>query len=770
MYRPSERLEATDIDGYLAHNHDLIILSAVDEAKRGAEDDVREISRRCSHAIDRTFLLYDYGSYMNLYVIFRIIGNYFNVLLALIVPNLCREDLLSTDSGTTSQMCSTRWAANEWASSRRQFVESLGHRSQLWSSAALVVKVGNGVKTPNGTEIQSPFSRSALPTMASAPGGAFSAASPNKSSSANQLVATTLQISDLFRSQAAVVRNLAVGMFKNPPVDRSKPCCNLASTIYIPSGNVTDQDGLTRLDLIGYRNLLEMMAEMTGEKTSNAALPAKHFSTTCFTATDVSSAALNELRSFLTQHSLKHLQDQVWSSWSQTVDSAVQRGRLQLPPSNAGESRTQRLRAYVGQLWSNGDIAPTRTMVLSPSDSIGREIPVFAFIYHCLRIGEIAGAVREVEGCLQAGVRNVERELLICLKGFAMILNGQTGTLPQGDADDLTRAMSMCGALYEEERRKAETDLDPFREHVLNLLSLRDQAGLSETAIPGASLEDFLWGNLWFAQSGALISRATAPAVSSRRRAPQQGEVALYDQVLKYGGADYFDPDRSMPFNYCTVLLCCHRFGEAVLHLWQAGRFLPAVHLLVASLHYGLVLPHMPLTQNPRHGYGDSGVGSNITPASLLEMFFSSPLQSSHPELTVDYLISLEVDCTTYLHKVDNHLLDTIRLKCRSSVTSVFQSLLLALGRPQQARIVGAAQTSAVPSDSTPFRSRGYLDEFLSVEQINTLLSSCAYHLLASKKGSEAAMELFSLADRHSEALEELCSRLSSAMSVSSGV
>jgi hypothetical protein len=46
VYRPSERLEATDIDGYLAHNHDLIILSAVDEARRGAEDDVREISRR----------------------------------------------------------------------------------------------------------------------------------------------------------------------------------------------------------------------------------------------------------------------------------------------------------------------------------------------------------------------------------------------------------------------------------------------------------------------------------------------------------------------------------------------------------------------------------------------------------------------------------------------------------------------------------------------------------------------------------------------------
>ena len=103
-------------------------------------------------------------------------------------------------------------------------------------------------------------------------------------------------------------------------------------------------------------------------------------------------------------------------------------------------------------------------------------------------------------------------------------------------------------------------------------------------------------------------------------------------------------------------------------------------------------------------------------------------------------------------------------------MTSVFQSFLLALGRSQQARIVGAAQSSALSSDSAPFRSRGYLDEYLSVDQINTLLTSCAYQLLSSKKSSEAAMDLFSLADRHSEALEELCSRLSSAMSVSSGV
>ena len=45
-YNPSEPLEATDIDRYLAHHHDIIIYTAIEEAKRSAEVDVREMHRR----------------------------------------------------------------------------------------------------------------------------------------------------------------------------------------------------------------------------------------------------------------------------------------------------------------------------------------------------------------------------------------------------------------------------------------------------------------------------------------------------------------------------------------------------------------------------------------------------------------------------------------------------------------------------------------------------------------------------------------------------
>lgn len=40
------RLEGTDIEGYLAHQHDMIILTAIEEAKQGAEDHVQEMQRR----------------------------------------------------------------------------------------------------------------------------------------------------------------------------------------------------------------------------------------------------------------------------------------------------------------------------------------------------------------------------------------------------------------------------------------------------------------------------------------------------------------------------------------------------------------------------------------------------------------------------------------------------------------------------------------------------------------------------------------------------
>ena len=108
-----ERLEGTDIEGYLSHHHDMIILSAIDEARRVAEKDVADTQKRsgCIH-----ILQIPYNQTIS------------TVLIRDLPPPLyilCVWD---------------RWATEEWVTSRQQMMESLGHRSHMWS--------GGGSTTP----------------------------------------------------------------------------------------------------------------------------------------------------------------------------------------------------------------------------------------------------------------------------------------------------------------------------------------------------------------------------------------------------------------------------------------------------------------------------------------------------------------------------------------------------------------------------------------------------------------------------------------------
>ena len=454
-----------------------------------------------------------------------------------------------------------------------------------------------------------------LPPLQSSVSGAFGNITPTRNQNQIQIINSltnnnNIQLSELFQNQANIVKNLHMNIF-NGKKEHSKIFSDLSSVIKIKitPGTGPDSDNLTRSDLIGYKNLLELLAEMTGEKTeNNFALPNKFFSNICFSPPDISLEAVAEKKRFLTFHAIKHLQDQICVDWFTAVDQAVGSGQLNLPPSNLGESKMQKLRAYVGYLWYTGEITPTRNLALSPCDQNGKETPVFAYIYHCLRIGEFTGAIREIENCLKAGIRNIEKEILICLQGFQNVLKNMTSTyniiqpLSQSESDNFVKSMLVCGVLYENEKKKTDLDLDPYRESVLNLLSLKDQNGFSETSLPGSTLEDFLWGNLWFIKYQNLINKSTLlNNVIGKQKIINNGELILYEKIIEFGGSNYFDLNYINPFNYCTILLCCHRFGDAITYLWSAGKFLPAIHLTVSCLHYGLILPHIPFTQNPKY-------------------------------------------------------------------------------------------------------------------------------------------------------------------------
>lgn len=247
-------------------------------------------------------------------------------------------------------------------------------------------------------------------------------------------------------------------------------------------------------------------------------------------------------------------------------------------------------------------------------------------------------------------------------------------------------------------------------------------------------------------------------------------ESDFFDLVLKYGGAEHFDSDRTCPYRYATVLFCCQRFGDAIAYLWAANALIPAAHLTVVCLHYGLILPHMPLTQNPAHALVSNrtvGVSNDPTPAYLLQTFIDATVFCTLPKIAVDYLVSLDSNWLTFAQGMDSEYRDACRLKSQAAVSTALENFIISLRQDQLADVVGILQ--ATPYNRGQFnqrtgRSAGRLDDYLDSKQIESLLARIAYHLLTQRGDAEGAIYLYQLGGRFVEATEELCNQLAKHM------
>lgn len=251
----------------------------------------------------------------------------------------------------------------------------------------------------------------------------------------------------------------------------------------------------------------------------------------------------------------------------------------------------------------------------------------------------------------------------------------------------------------------------------------------------------------------------------------------MFELVLEFGGPDYFDEDRSNPFRYAMVLVCCQRYGDAIAHLWQCNKVLPAVHLACAALHYGLILPHVPLDMNPAHPMIMGGrfvTGASYattqdpTPASVLQFFVSTPLVAAYPAVAADYVVSLDSNWLSHAQGLDSELKESSKLKSQSLVSGVLESFVTSLTRDQLAEIVGTPATSAGATAGgmrgATRTSGGRLDDYLSPTQVDLLLARSAYHLLTQRKEAEAAIYLYLLSGRYQEAVEEMCTQLAAVL------
>jgi hypothetical protein len=258
----------------------------------------------------------------------------------------------------------------------------------------------------------------------------------------------------------------------------------------------------------------------------------------------------------------------------------------------------------------------------------------------------------------------------------------------------------------------------------------------------------------------------------------------LLDEVHQFGGANHFDPNGQSPFTYAIVLLCCGRFGDAIAYIWSRGKTLPAVHLTVGCLHYGLILPHVPLTHNPfvadtsigqSSGPTDSSSSNTLTPSMLFNYFYNDSFQQVYPEVALEYLMCLHIPSsfpnTVPFNKAQAHsiwqrfvsgvinkdVVETHEIKCRATFMATLEHYLALLGYAQLRKICGD-----IPGEG--LKLTGALHDYseLPREEIQLLLARVAFNCLTVRGDSKRAVHFFKLCGRFTEALTEICQQFSS--------
>ena len=242
-------------------------------------------------------------------------------------------------------------------------------------------------------------------------------------------------------------------------------------------------------------------------------------------------------------------------------------------------------------------------------------------------------------------------------------------------------------------------------------------------------------------------------------------EEDFYEIIIEFGGASWFDPDRSNSFAFARILICCQRYGDAIAHLLDAQMDIPAMHLMVLFLYYGLILPFRPLEISSPYEYRKSSGNfdnSPSLPASIIRGHTRPPFQLDYPEETVDYLLVLRTQFADGLHQEMHE--DYLEIEVhRASVViqEVLIELLMSEGRSQLSILVGEVALSAgVPVRKPISGGKSYLDMKLpSPEVVNGLLEFAAVSL-SDRHDFDASMLLYQLAGKSDEVTRLLIKQL----------
>lgn len=205
-------------------------------------------------------------------------------------------------------------------------------------------------------------------------------------------------------------------------------------------------------------------------------------------------------------------------------------------------------------------------------------MPVWAFVFYCLRSGYLEEAAQFVEDCVNEG--SPDRSLRLfseCVRSF--VDSGEKRSL----------SSHLLERLIQEYRVSVKDGADPYCRVCYIIIARVDPNRGDAIALVDSdygllfySIEDYLWLRL----SVARLDGDDALPASLSVYGLSLNEIG---EEIKQFGPGHFNADGNSAFFYSLVLILTGEFRKAVKYLAEKGRALTeAVHIAYIMYHYGM--------------------------------------------------------------------------------------------------------------------------------------------------------------------------------------
>lgn len=227
----------------------------------------------------------------------------------------------------------------------------------------------------------------------------------------------------------------------------------------------------------------------------------------------------------------------------------------------------------------------------SGADIASTDANIWAILYYTIRCGGDAEAVELASSASQAGDASIDASIIAALRYRALLKKSMAGSSSSPLSSFSKQFPAEYEKVVGRYHRLTSSSIDavavvdPYERCVLNLLSFGD-ANARETRIL-FTIEDYLWQRLCFIQR---TSASSAPDSTYSIERLAKGIAKYGPGHFEAGGSQGAGADGNLlSFVYFQVLLTTQEFEKAIKYIASKGFLLEAVHFAVTLHHYGLL-------------------------------------------------------------------------------------------------------------------------------------------------------------------------------------